>query len=61
MVVGPPNDDTRLAFLSVPFVIAVFAFYAWSVFRKLEDPEPTLAKLRQKLRDLQGMDDPPTG
>jgi hypothetical protein len=37
--------------------IAVLAVYAANVFQKLEDPEPTLAKLHQRLRDLKGMDD----
>jgi hypothetical protein len=31
-------------------VIGIAAFYAATVFKKLEDPEPNLAKLRQRLR-----------
>lgn len=54
----PPDDSTRLVFLLFPIAIALVALSASRVFQKLEDPEPTLAKLRQKLRDLQG--DPPT-
>jgi len=54
---GPPDDPTPLILLLVSVVIAILAFYATSVFQKLEDPEPSLAKLHQKLRELQGTDD----
>jgi hypothetical protein len=37
--------------------VALVAFYAASVFRKLEDPAPTLEKLRRRVRELEGIDD----
>jgi hypothetical protein len=51
-----PGDPVPVIEFIVAFVIAILAFYAASVFRKLEDPQPTLAKLRDKLRTL-GADD----
>jgi hypothetical protein len=57
-----PMDDTIQMIFIISIFIGFVAFYASSVFRKLEDPEPKLEKLRQKLRELQGMDDQsPTG
>jgi hypothetical protein len=54
---GDPSDQRiRQIFFLVPALIAVLAFYAWSVFRKLEDPDPTLATLRRRLLELQGTD-----
>jgi hypothetical protein len=43
--------------LFVWVIIVIIAVYASSVFKKLEDPAPTLANLRQKLRELQDRDD----
>lgn len=43
--------------LLVSIFIAILSFYASTLFRKLEDPQPTLAKLRQRLRELEGMDE----
>jgi sterol desaturase/sphingolipid hydroxylase (fatty acid hydroxylase superfamily) len=62
LLTGPPYSATALIFLLLSVFIAIIAAYASSVFKKLEDPEPTLANLRQKLRELQAMDDrPPNG
>jgi hypothetical protein len=49
-----PGDPVPVIQLVIAAPIAVLAVYASSLFRKLEAPEPTLAKLRQKLRELQG-------
>jgi hypothetical protein len=54
LLAQPPDDSTRLVFLLFPIITALVALSAARVFQKLEDPEPTLAKLRQKLSDLQG-------
>ncbi len=54
---GPPDNGIRTILLLVSVVIAMLALYASSIFRRLEDPEPTLERLRWKLRELQGLDD----
>ena len=62
LLAGPPDDSSALILLLVCGLIAVLAIYASSLFKRLEDPEPTLAKLRQRLRELQAMDEQsPTG
>lgn len=57
LLTGPPYSLTAVFLLLVCVLIAILSAYASSVFQKLEDPEPTLANLRQKLRELQAMDD----
>lgn len=54
-VSGPPNA-APLMLIMVALVVAIVAFYATSLLRKLEDPEPSLAELRRKLSQLQEMD-----
>jgi membrane protein implicated in regulation of membrane protease activity len=56
---APADDPTQWILLMFSVVIAIMAFSATNVIQKLEDPEPSLAKLRQKMRELQGTDDPP--
>ena len=53
----PLDSPAGLLLFLVSVIIVIVSLYASIVFRKLEDPDPTLAKLRQKLRELQGMDD----
>jgi len=53
----PLDSPAGLLVFLVSVMIVILSLYASSVFRKLEDPDPTLAKLRQKLRELQGTDD----
>jgi len=54
---APADNLAPFILLLVSVLIAFLAFYSASMLRRLEDPEPTLAKLRQKLRELQDGDD----
>jgi hypothetical protein len=54
----PPDKGLRFLLIMFPVIIGLLAFWGGTVFKKLEDPEPNLAKLRQKLLDLEHVNDP---
>jgi uncharacterized membrane protein len=57
LVAGPSYSLIALVVLAFCMLIVVLAAYASSVFQKLDDPEPTLEKLRDDLRKLRAADD----
>jgi hypothetical protein len=52
MVSGPADEKTFIGAM-VSSIVGIVSVWASTVFKKLEDPQPTLDGLRQRIRELE--------